>query len=69
MSILTVFSISAFCYVLADLDSPFHGAFRVPMDMLVKFLYHLDQAYKEVQVGIPRARRGTKYSIIAESFD
>ena len=69
MSILTVFSISAFCYILADLDNPFHGAFCVPMDMLVKFLYHLEQANKEVQIGIPKARRGTKYSIGTKTIE
>ena len=67
MQCITVFSISAFCYILGDLDSPFHGAFRVPMDGLAKFLYHLEQANMELREGIPKARRGTRYSIIPRS--
>ena len=38
LCILTVFSIAMFCYVLSDLDSPFHGVFRVDFSGLVAFL-------------------------------
>ena len=32
--IITVFSISMFCYILADLDNPYHGFFRVDLSIL-----------------------------------
>ena len=43
---LTVFSVAMMCYVLADLDSPFHGFLRVDTSVLpdvvarVEGLYH-----------------------------
>ena len=39
---LTVFSISTFSYILADMDCPFHGIFRVNLDVLLQMLDYLE---------------------------
>ncbi len=49
--VITVISITVFSYVLADMDEPFHGFFRVPLGAFVDYVYSLEnesQYYVEV---------------------
>ncbi|XP_078001335.1 uncharacterized protein LOC144453842 [Glandiceps talaboti] len=43
--IMTVFSISALCYIVADLDSPYSGFFRVNITALVDIVTKAEQMY------------------------
>ena len=43
MCLLTVVTISLFSYVLADLDSPFHGVFTVNVDILTDFVFKIEK--------------------------
>ena len=45
---LTVFSISLFCYLLADFDSPLHGAFRVDLTNVLELPFLLHVFYEAV---------------------
>ena len=42
MCILTVFSISAFSYILADLDNSYHGVFRLNLMPHIEFVKSLN---------------------------
>ena len=43
---LTLYSISMLCYVLADLDSPFDGFFRVDMTVLQEVVKRAEVVYE-----------------------
>ena len=45
---ITVFSISLFCYVLADMDEPFHGNFRLDISGLSDLLYTIQDCHQQV---------------------
>ena len=49
MCILTVFSISLFCYLLSDFDSPLHGAFRVDLDSALDLPFQLHYLFEAVK--------------------
>jgi hypothetical protein len=40
--IITVTSISLLCYIVSDLDSPFHGFFRVDLACMDDVIHKLD---------------------------
>ena len=42
MCMLTVFSITLFCYVLADFDSPLHGTCKIDLEPLVSLVLSLE---------------------------
>lgn len=46
MCVLTVFGISAFAYMLSDLDYAYHGTFCVDLTVFVHFLQTLDADYR-----------------------
>ena len=48
MCILTVFGISTFAYVLADLDATFHGAFSVDLSPFVRFIDDVNVDYAQL---------------------
>ena len=50
MCVLTVFSISAFVYILGDLDHAYHGTFRVDLGVFVVYLRDLEGQYDVVRV-------------------
>ena len=52
MCMLTVFSISLFCYVLADFDSPLHGLFRIDLNPLVSVIFCLNSLHVEEKKNI-----------------
>ncbi len=52
MCMLTVFSISLFCYVLADFDSPLHGLFRIDLNPLVSIIFSLNSLHEEEKKNI-----------------
>lgn len=45
MCLLTVISISLLCYVVSDLDSPFHGFFRVDLRRFGSLVQQLDNVF------------------------
>jgi hypothetical protein len=61
MCMLTVFSISLFCFVLSDLDQPHHGFFKIDLRILTQCLDQLQQEFcaaisvETVVVGYPDA--------------
>ena len=46
---ITVFSLSMLCFVLADLDSPFNGFFRVDSCIIQDVIYRLKKTYEFVE--------------------
>ena len=50
MCILTVFSISMFCYILSDFDSPLHGAFRVDLESALDLPFQLHYLFEAVKL-------------------
>ena len=50
MCILTVFSISAFVYILGDLDYAYHGCFIVDLGRFVDFLENLELIFQSLQI-------------------
>ena len=46
---LTVFTISAFAFVLADIDAPYHGFFRVDLSVFLRFVEHLDGKDRDLE--------------------
>ena len=50
MCVLTVFSISAFVYILSDLDHAYHGTFRVDLAVFVGYLKDLEGQCDVVRV-------------------
>ena len=46
---MTVFSISLFCYLLSDFDSPLHGAFRVDLDSALDLPFQLHYLFEAVK--------------------
>ncbi|XP_070577784.1 uncharacterized protein [Ptychodera flava] len=55
--IMTVFSISALCYIVADLDSPYSGFFRVNVTPLTDIVAKAEQIYK-IEVETARGKEG-----------
>ena len=51
MSVVTVFSISLLCYVVADLDSPFTGFFCINVSVLDDLILRLNTIYKATKQG------------------
>ncbi|KAK3102320.1 hypothetical protein FSP39_010441 [Pinctada imbricata] len=51
MTTLTMFSISMLCYIVADLDSPFSGFFRIDIGIIADVLYRLEVMYKMASLG------------------
>lgn len=49
---LTLYSISMLCYVLADLDSPFDGFFKVDMGVLYEVLKRAEIIYTGTKDGV-----------------
>ena len=49
MCIMTVFGISAFAFVLSDLDYAFHGTFCVDLTVFSEFLHVIDYDYKHLK--------------------
>ena len=47
---LTIFSVSMLCYVLADIDSPFNGFFRVDTSVLPDVVKRLENLYRCAQI-------------------
>ncbi|XP_076443987.1 uncharacterized protein LOC143282272 [Babylonia areolata] len=45
MCLITVVSISLLCYLVADLDSPFHGFLRVPLDGFARLTERLQHEF------------------------
>ena len=43
---ITIFSISMLCYVLADLDSPFNGFFRVDLSVIPLVIHRVEELYQ-----------------------
>ena len=43
---VTIFSVSMLCYVLADLDSPFNGFFRVDLSVLPQLVDRVGALYE-----------------------
>ncbi|XP_071943832.1 uncharacterized protein [Antedon mediterranea] len=52
MCILTVFSITLLCYVVADLDSPFSGYFHVDLSLLWDLVDKTKDIYEHAKKGI-----------------
>ena len=59
MNQITIFSTSMFCFVLADLDSPFNGFFRVDTSVLTEVLSKAERLYTtcERQLATPISRK------------
>ena len=57
--ILTVLTISAFAYILADIDSPFHGFFRVDLTVFLQYLDILDGKYRSLTGAADAKTNGT----------
>ena len=51
MCVVTVFSISLLCYVVADLDSPFSGFFRIDVSVLDDLILRLNTMFKLAKQG------------------
>ncbi|OWF54989.1 hypothetical protein KP79_PYT18001 [Mizuhopecten yessoensis] len=51
MSMLTLFSIVMLCYIVADLDSPFTGFFRIDVRIISDVIYRLDMLSKMALLG------------------
>ena len=51
MCVLTLFSITMLCYIVADLDSPFSGFFRIDISIIVDVIYRLEVMYKMAAMG------------------
>jgi len=49
MCMMTVFTISMFCYILADIAQPYHGVFKLKLDILVKFVKNVAEEYALVE--------------------
>lgn len=60
--IITVFSISMFCYILADLDNPYHGFFRVDLSLLPALMQGLED------VAITNSRLNMQKSHVSFNF-
>ncbi|KAK7115783.1 uncharacterized protein [Littorina saxatilis] len=50
--LVTVISISLLCYIVADLDSPFYGVFRVHLDCICDVIRRLDDAFNETAAAV-----------------
>ena len=46
---LTIFSVSMLCYVLADLDSPFNGFFRVDLSVLPDVIKRVEYIFNQAK--------------------
>jgi hypothetical protein len=46
---LTIFSVSMLCYVLADLDSPFNGFFRVDLGVLPDVIKRIEYGFNQAK--------------------
>ncbi|CAD5124050.1 DgyrCDS12356 [Dimorphilus gyrociliatus] len=46
---LTIFSVSMLCFVLADLDYPFHGFFRIDLSVLPDVVKRIETLYEEAK--------------------
>ena len=46
---LTIFSVSMLCYVLADLDSPFNGFFRVDLAVLPDVIKRIEYVFNQAK--------------------
>ena len=44
---LTIFSVSMLCYVLADIDTPFNGFFRIDISVLPVVIAKLERLYQD----------------------
>ena len=45
MTLLTLFSVAMLCYIVADLDSPFSGFFRIDVSIIADVIYRLEHMY------------------------
>ncbi|KAK3105005.1 hypothetical protein FSP39_015064 [Pinctada imbricata] len=45
MCLLTTFSITMLCFIVADIDNPFHGFFRIDLTVIGDILMMLEEAY------------------------
>ena len=54
---VTIFSVSMLCYVLADLDSPFNGFFRVDLSVLPHVIARVEQLYQETRKEVGQTDR------------
>ena len=61
MNQITLFSISMLCYMLADLDSPFNGYFRVDLSVIHDVIQRLESTYESV------ARLGSVINVYPKS--
>ena len=50
MCLLTVFSLSLFCYILADFDCPFHGVFRIRLFPIQRLVHNIEIIYEDFTV-------------------
>ena len=50
MCVLTVFTISAFVYILTDLDHAYHGSFIVDLSVFCVFLDDLSKEYSRIKM-------------------
>ena len=66
MCMLTVFTISIFAYILADIDCPYHGFFRVNLSVFVKYMERLDERYytQYVRTSVKANQNGHSIDII-----
>ena len=49
--LLNYFQVSMLCYVLADLDSPFNGFFRVDLSVIPDVVRRAENMYELVRAG------------------
>ena len=54
---VTIFSVSMLCYVLADLDSPFNGFFRVDLSVLPQLVDRVGALYAATSQQLPLDRK------------
>ncbi|XP_077869128.1 uncharacterized protein LOC144360114 [Saccoglossus kowalevskii] len=64
--IMTVFSISALCYIVADLDSPYAGFFRVNVTSLIDVVYKAEQMYMSLSAKYSTSNVMVKHPLIIE---
>ena len=56
---LTAMSISMLCYVLSDLDHPFHGFFRVDLTVLYDVTKRVERMYQQCALKIDSHENST----------
>ena len=64
MCIMTVFGISTFAFVLADLDDTFHGSFCVDLEPFTSFINNISDDYARLRTSEQTGTKEENHSIV-----